>query len=215
MKALDHRRPRRASAARSRRRSATPRSSRSTCRSSTSAIAEAWRALDGEFDAAFLNAGHRHGDPDVAELPDERVPRAIVGANLDGVVFGTRELRGAADAERRLDRRDRVARRADRRCRSIPIYARRSMRSIGFVRSVAPAARARAGSASTRSAPASPTRRSCEDELRGVLDVPLMEPSFVAEAALQVLNDEETGRAWVVQPNRVVPFRFPNIPGPR
>jgi hypothetical protein len=43
----------------------------------------------------------------------------------------------------------------------------------------------------------------------------LMEPSFVAEAAMRALNDEETGGAWVVQPNRVVSFRFPHIPGPR
>jgi hypothetical protein len=42
-----------------------------------------------------------------------------------------------------------------------------------------------------------------------------MEPSFVAEAALRVLEDPETGRAWVVQPNRVEPFRFPGVPGPR
>ena len=34
-------------------------------------------------------------------------------------------------------------------------------------------------------------------------------------AALQALNDPETGGAWVVQPNRVLQFRFPNIPGPR
>jgi len=54
-----------------------------------------------------------------------------------------------------------------------------------------------------------------EDELRGRLDVPLMSPDFVAEAALRVANDEETGRAWVVQPNRVEPFRFPGVPGPR
>ena len=45
--------------------------------------------------------------------------------------------------------------------------------------------------------------------------MPLIEPAFVAEAALQALNDEETGRAWVVQPNRILPFRFPGIPGPR
>ena len=44
---------------------------------------------------------------------------------------------------------------------------------------------------------------------------PLMQPAFVARAALQALNDPETGRAWVVQPNRVIPFRFPGIPGPR
>ena len=50
--------------------------------------------------------------------------------------------------------------------------------------------------------------------MRPLIDVPLMEPAFVAEAALQALNDEETGGAWVVQPNRVLRFRFPNIPGP-
>jgi hypothetical protein len=45
--------------------------------------------------------------------------------------------------------------------------------------------------------------------------VPLMQPSFVAHAAMQALNDAETGRAWVVQPNRIEPFRFPGVPGPR
>jgi NAD(P)-dependent dehydrogenase (short-subunit alcohol dehydrogenase family) len=54
-----------------------------------------------------------------------------------------------------------------------------------------------------------------EAELRDALDVPLMEPAFVAKAALRVLEDAETGRAWVVQPNRVEPFRFPGVPGPR
>ena len=53
------------------------------------------------------------------------------------------------------------------------------------------------------------------DEHRELIDVPLMEPAFVAEAAMQALNDAETGGAWVVQPNRVLQFRFPNIPGPR
>lgn len=54
-----------------------------------------------------------------------------------------------------------------------------------------------------------------EDELRGALPAPLMAPEFVAEAALTVLRDPESGRAWIVQPNRVEPFRFPGIPGPR
>jgi NAD(P)-dependent dehydrogenase (short-subunit alcohol dehydrogenase family) len=54
-----------------------------------------------------------------------------------------------------------------------------------------------------------------DEELRGWLDVQLMDAAFVAEAALRVLEDEETGCAWVVQPNRVEPFRFPGVPGPR
>jgi hypothetical protein len=66
-----------------------------------------------------------------------------------------------------------------------------------------------------RFAPASADTPLVEAELRGLIDVPLMEPEFVAEAALRVLEDPETGRAWVVQPNRVEPFRFPGVPGPR
>ena len=30
-----------------------------------------------------------------------------------------------------------------------------------------------------------------------------------------VAEDEDTGRAWVVQPNRVEPFHFHGVPGPR
>ena len=47
------------------------------------------------------------------------------------------------------------------------------------------------------------------------IDVPLIEPSFVAEAALQALRSDGSGQAWVVQPNRILQFRFPNVPGPR
>lgn len=53
------------------------------------------------------------------------------------------------------------------------------------------------------------------DELRRRLRVPLIDPAFVADAALRAATDAETGRAWVVQPNRVEPFRFPGVPGPR
>ena len=51
----------------------------------------AWRSLAGEFDAAFLNAGTHTGSSDAAELTDEAW-RRILRANLDGVVYGTREL---------------------------------------------------------------------------------------------------------------------------
>src|SRR5205823_1655244 len=47
----------------------------------------AWRALDGEFEAAFLNAGVTTGEADLAALSDEQYRRAL-GANVDGVVFG-------------------------------------------------------------------------------------------------------------------------------
>ena len=53
------------------------------------------------------------------------------------------------------------------------------------------------------------------DHPGGELPAPLMEPSFVAGAALQALRSEASGGAWVVQPNRVLEFRFPRLPGPR
>ena len=95
-----------------------------------------------------------------------------------------------------------------------PIYALTKHAVVGFVRSVAPQLAAQ-GIRINALCPGFTDTRIVPDELRDVLDVPLMEPSFVAEAALQALNDEETGGAWVVQPNRIVPFRFPHIPGPR
>jgi NAD(P)-dependent dehydrogenase (short-subunit alcohol dehydrogenase family) len=85
---------------------------------------------------------------------------------------------------------------------------------VGWVRAAAPALAAR-GIRLNALCPGFTDTPLVEAELRDALDVPLMEPNFVAEAALRVLDDAETGRAWVVQPNRVEPFRFPGVPGPR
>jgi NAD(P)-dependent dehydrogenase (short-subunit alcohol dehydrogenase family) len=95
-----------------------------------------------------------------------------------------------------------------------PIYALTKHAVVGFVRSVAPQLAAR-GIRISALCPGFADTPIVEHEVRSSIDVPLMDPAFVAEGALQALNDEETGRAWVVQPNRIVPFRFPNIPGPR
>jgi Short-chain dehydrogenases of various substrate specificities len=83
---------------------------------------------------------------------------------------------------------------------------------VGWVRAAAPALAAR-GIRLNALCPGFVDTPLVELELRGRLDVPLMEPSFVAEAALRVLEDAESGRAWVVQPNRVEPFRFPRSAG--
>ena len=172
----------------------------------------AWRALDGEYDAAFLNAGVITGEDSMAKLTDEQYARAV-RANVDGVVYGVRELSarlmpngGSIVATASLA--GLTATVAD------PIYALTKHAVIGFVRSVAPQL-ADQGIRINALCPGYTDTNIVPDELRGVLDVPLMEPSFVAEAALRALNDEESGGAWVVQPNRVVQFRFPHIPGPR
>jgi NAD(P)-dependent dehydrogenase (short-subunit alcohol dehydrogenase family) len=172
----------------------------------------AWRALEGEYDAAFLNAGVITGESSVAALTDELYWRAV-RANMDGVVYGVREL-----ASRLMPNGGSIVATASLAGLTAtpmdPIYALTKHAVIGFVRSVAPqlaAQRIRINAL----CPGYTDTGIVPDELRGVLDVPLMEPSFVAEAALHALNDEETGGAWVVQPNRILQFRFPHIPGPR
>jgi NAD(P)-dependent dehydrogenase (short-subunit alcohol dehydrogenase family) len=173
---------------------------------------EAWRSLEGEFDAAFLNAGIGIGHPDVAGLPDAEY-RRIVGANLDGVVFGTREL-----ARRLMPNGGSIVATASLAGLTAmpfdPSYTATKHAVVGFVRAAAPGLAAR-GIRLNAICPGFTDTPIMNAELRDAVGVRLIEPAFVAEAALRVLDDEETGRAWVVQPNRVEPFRFPGVPGAR
>jgi NAD(P)-dependent dehydrogenase (short-subunit alcohol dehydrogenase family) len=173
---------------------------------------EAWRSLEGEWDTAFLNAGTSTGVADPAELADERW-RGIVAANLEGVVFGTREL-----AARLMPGGGSIVATASLAgltgMPGDPAYTATKHAVVGWVRAAAPALAER-GIRLNALCPGFTDTPIVDAELRDHLDVPLMEPSFVAEAAVRVLEDRETGRAWVVQPNRVEPFRFPGVPGPR
>jgi NAD(P)-dependent dehydrogenase (short-subunit alcohol dehydrogenase family) len=173
---------------------------------------DAWRSLDGEYDAAFLNAGTSTGVADPAELADESW-RGILGANLEGVVYGTREL-----AARLMPGGGSIVATASLAgltgMPGDPAYTATKHAVVGWVRAAAPALAAR-GIRLNALCPGFADTPIVDAELRDQLDVPLMEPAFVAEAAVRVLEDAETGRAWVVQPNRVEPFRFPGVPGPR
>jgi NAD(P)-dependent dehydrogenase (short-subunit alcohol dehydrogenase family) len=171
-----------------------------------------WRSLEGEYDVAFLNAGVITGESSIDALTDEQYSRAV-RANIDGVVYGVREL-----SARLMPNGGSIVATASLAGLTAapmdPIYALTKHAVIGFVRSVA-SQLAIQGIRINALCPGYTDTGIVPDELRGVLDVPLMEPSFVAEAALRALNDEETGGAWVVQPNRVLQFRFPHVPGPR
>jgi NAD(P)-dependent dehydrogenase (short-subunit alcohol dehydrogenase family) len=173
---------------------------------------EAWRSLEGEFDAAFLNAGTDTGRADPADLSDEEWHR-ILRANLEGVVYGTRELaarlmRGSGSIVATASLAGLTGMPGD------PAYTATKHAVVGWARAAAPALEGRRSRLNAL-APGFTDTPLVDADMREVLDVPLIEPSFVAEAALRVLEDAETGRAWVVQPNRVVPFRFPGVPGPR
>jgi NAD(P)-dependent dehydrogenase (short-subunit alcohol dehydrogenase family) len=169
----------------------------------------AWRGLEGEFDAAFLNAGVTTGEADIAALTDEQY-RRIVGANVDGVVLGTREC-----AARLMPNGGRIVATASLAGLTAtpmdPIYALTKHAVVGFVRSVAPTLMSR------RIKINAVCPGFTDTPMVGGADmgVPLMEPSFVAQAAMEALNDDETGTAWIAQPNRILQFRFPRLPGPR
>ena len=171
-----------------------------------------WRALEGSFDAAFLNAGVVTGEPDVAAMTDEQY-RRIMRVNVDGVVLGVREL-----AARLMPDGGSIVATASLAglvgAPLDPVYAATKHAVVGFVRSVAPQLAAR-GIRINALCPAFTDTPLVEQEIRPALPAPLIEPSFVAEAALRALHDEETGRAWVVQLNRIEPFRYPGVPGPR
>jgi NAD(P)-dependent dehydrogenase (short-subunit alcohol dehydrogenase family) len=172
----------------------------------------AWRALEGEFDAAFLNAGVATGETDLTALTDEQY-RRTVGANVDGVVFGVREC-----ASRLMPEGGSIVATASLAGLTAtpfdPIYGLTKHAVVGLVRSVAPQLAER-GIRINALCPGYTDTPMMDVGFAGGLDVPLMEPAFVAQAALQALADPETGRAWVVQLGRVVPFRFPGVPGPR
>ena len=173
---------------------------------------DGWYRVPGEFDAAFLNAGIGIGCSDVAEMPESDY-RRIVGTNLDGVVFGVREC-----AKRLMPNGGSIVATASLAGLTgmphDPAYTATKHAVVGWVRAAAPALAAR-GIRLNALCPGFTDTPIMEAELRDAVGVPLMDPSFVAEAALRVLEDDETGRAWVVQPNRVEPFRFPGVPGPR
>jgi NAD(P)-dependent dehydrogenase (short-subunit alcohol dehydrogenase family) len=174
--------------------------------------ADAWRGLEGEFEAAFLNAGVATGEGDAAALTDEQYRRAVA-ANVDGVVFGVREcaarlMPGGGSIVVTASLAGLTPMPLD------PVYTLTKHAVVGFVRSVAPQLLDR-GIRINALCPGFTDTPIVAQELREELPAVLMKPSFVADAAVRAQRSEATGEAWVVQPNRVVQFRFPNLPGPR
>ena len=109
----------------------------------------AWQSVD-RVELACLNAGITTSTASITELTADEY-RRVVAVNVDGVVFGVRRL------ARELEEGDVIVVTASLAgltgVENDPIYALTKHAVIGFVRSIAPA------SASTRSVPASPTRR--------------------------------------------------------
>jgi NAD(P)-dependent dehydrogenase (short-subunit alcohol dehydrogenase family) len=175
--------------------------------------AQAWERIHA-VDLACLNAGVVTGEGELTRVSDERY-RRIIGANVDGVVFGTRRLARVMEPGSAIVATASLAglTTMDRD----PIYAATKHAVVGFVRSVAPQLAER-GIRINAVAPGivdTPLLGSGAEELRRA-GFPLLQPEEVAHAALLAARSDETGQVWAVQPGRQpVQFRFPNVPGPR
>jgi len=174
----------------------------------------AWETVE-PAELACLNAGVVTRTGELAALSDEEY-RRVVGANLDGVVYGVRRLArtmrpgGAIVVTASLA--GLVPAEAD------PIYTLTKHAVVGFVRSVAPqleAAGIRINMVNPGFVDTAILDGAARDQLESA-GFPLLRPEEVAEAVLVAARDAETGQAWVVQPGREpMRFRFPNVPGPR
>lgn len=175
---------------------------------------EVWESV-GAVELACLNAGVTTGERDIRAVSD-RAYRRIVGANVDGVVFGVRRLATVQEPGSAIvvtaSLAGLVAAAQD------PLYTLTKHAVVGFVRSVAPQL-AQRGIRINAVAPGFVDTALLGDAARerfAAAGFPLLQPAEVAEAVLTVARSDDTGKVWVVQPGREpVQFRFPNVPGPR
>jgi NAD(P)-dependent dehydrogenase (short-subunit alcohol dehydrogenase family) len=167
-------------------------------------------------DLVCLNAGVLTGESDIRVLGDEEYRRAV-RTNVDGVVFGVRQLaplmrRGSAFVVT-ASLAGLTAMPAD------PIYTLTKHAVVGFVRSVAPQLEAlgiRINAVCPGIADTPMMDRGGQRAAFEAAGFPLLQPEDVAAAVLLAARSEETGQAWAVQPGREpLRFRFPNVPGPR
>ena len=174
---------------------------------------EDWERV-GPVDLAFLNAGVIATEREVATVTDAEY-RRIVGANVDGVVFGVRRLAQVLEPGSAIVVTASLA--GLMPVPGDPLYALTKHAVIGFVRSVAPQLADR-GVTVNCLCPGlvdTPMTASVRDALAET-GFPLLQPAFVAEAMLMAARSGETGKAWALQPGRdPIDFRFPNVPGPR
>ena len=176
--------------------------------------AAAWEAV-GAVEFAFLNAGVSTGSTDVTELTDADYRRAM-GANVDGVVYGVRQMARVMQPGSSI-----VATASLAGLMAMPldpVYSLTKHAVVGFVRALAPQLAER-GIRINALCPGFADTPIVDDTLRGwVADqgIGLIPAERVAEAALAAARSEETGQAWVVQPGREpLVYEFRGVPGPR
>jgi NAD(P)-dependent dehydrogenase (short-subunit alcohol dehydrogenase family) len=181
------------------------------------AITDAAVSRFGGVDLAHLNAGVTTGESDISLLTDEQYRRAV-GVNVDGVVFGVRALvpflrqRGGGSLVATASLAGLIGYSPD------PIYGLTKHAVVGLVRALAPQL-AEQHIVLNAICPSLVDTSMLDETMRGEIKgagFPLIEPETVAEAVLQCLTGEDTGRAMVIQAGREpLAYRFARPPGPR
>jgi len=170
----------------------------------------------GGLDYAFLNAGVASGCG-VGDDFDLSLYRRAMGANLDGVVFGTHAVipalraRGGGAVVATASLAGLTAMPLD------PLYAANKHAVVGLARALGPAL-AGEGIRFNAVCPGYAESRIIEPirEALGEQGIPIIPAEAVAEAVLRLLAGEMTGECWFVQPGREAQaFVFRNVPGPR
>lgn len=182
------------------------------------ASSEGWKSLVAEIghvDFAHLNAGVTTQQGDITELTDDQY-RRIMGANVDGVVFGIRALapsmvaKGAGAIVATASLAGLIAFAMD------PIYTLTKHAVVGLVRSAAPQLE-RSGVSLNAVCPGivdTPLVGEGRERLKAA-GFPLIDPEVIADTVFNAAIGGETAVCWAVQPGRVERFEFPSAPGPR
>ncbi|MGW7041121.1 SDR family NAD(P)-dependent oxidoreductase [Streptomyces avermitilis] len=169
----------------------------------------------GGVDIAFLNAGVTTGCG-VGEDFDLARYRRAMGANLDGVVFGTHAVlpalraRGGGSIVATASLAGLAAVPLD------PLYAANKHAVVGLARSLGQAL----APENVRFNAVCPgfAESRIIDHLRDMLTeqgLPVIPAEAVADTVLRIVTGEGTGECWFVQADREPePFRFRNVPGP-
>lgn len=183
---------------------------------STRAVHEA-EARYGRLDVAFLNAGTVGGQLASDDRFDLARYRAVVGVNLDAVVFGTC---AAVPAMRRAGGGQVVATASLAGLVAIPadpVYTLTKHAVVGYVRSVG-AQLAGEGIRVNALCPGFADTPLIAEHRESFVSAnfPLLTADDVVDALEAVLGGEGTGECWFVQPGREsAPFAFRGVPGPR
>lgn len=171
----------------------------------------------GRLDVAFLNAGTVGGQLAVDDDFDLARYRAVVGVNLDAVVFGTC---AAVPALRRAGGGRVVATASLAGLTPIatdPVYTLTKHAVVGYVRSVG-AQLAGEGIRVNALCPGFADTPLIADHRAAFVEAsfPLLSAEDVVDALERVLAADGSGECWYVQPGRdSEAFGFRNIPGPR